>query len=170
MTTRAIVIFPHFENGKFIDEIRAQYDPLYDFIPPHLTLVFPFESNFTRDALIDHVSSQLKDTRPFELVVKGVTGAADGYVFLDVKRGNDCVIDLHDRLYTGILKAYHNRYIPYQPHITIGRLTDPEGQKKVVEDLCDFDIEFRTLIDTITMEIIDDTDRSILEYQYKLQD
>lgn len=39
------MIFPKFENIKIIDEIRDKYDPLANHVRPHITLVFPFESN-----------------------------------------------------------------------------------------------------------------------------
>jgi len=167
-TNRAIVIFPKFSNSVLIDEIRGKYDPLYNFIAPHLTLVFPFQSEFTKEELIEHIKNQLGEVRPFELIVKGITGSSDGYVFLDVKKGNDNVIELHDKLYSGILKPYHNRFIPYIPHVTIAKLKDEKSHNEVVEELSDFNVEFRTAIDRITIEIIDDTDKSKLEYEYKL--
>lgn len=168
MTNRAVVIFPNFSNLHLIDEIRKQYDPLYDFIAPHVTLIFPFQSELSKKELIDHIEKQLKEIRPFELVARGINAASDGYVFLDVKVGNDQIIAMHDKLYSGILKSYHNRYIPYTPHITIARLKDEKSQKSVVEKLLDFDVEFRTVIDKITIEIIDGTEKSILEYDCKL--
>lgn len=120
---------------------------------------------FAKDELIEHMENQLREISPFELMVKG---ASDGYVFLDVKKGNDPMIELHDKLYSGILKPYHNRYIPYVPHITIGKLKDEKIYNAVVEDLSGFDVEFKIVIDRLTIEIIDDTEKSILEYEYIL--
>lgn len=168
MINRAIVIFPNFDNVELIEGIRKKYDPLCDYIAPHLTLIFPFQSDLTTRELINHLENQLKGLSPFELVLKGVTGASDGYVFLDVKIGNDKVIELHDKLYKGILEPYHNRYIPYIPHITIAKLNDSKEQGLVVDELLDFDVEFCTIIDKLTIEIIDDAEHSILEYEYKL--
>jgi len=168
MTNRAIVIFPDFSNLEIIDEIRGKYDSLCNFIAPHLTLVFPFQSELTKKELIEHLEHNLKEVSTFELIVRGITGASDGYVFLDVKVGNDNVIDLHDRLYRGILKPYHNRFIPYTPHITIAKIEDENTHSGVVTELSDFDVEFRTVIDKIAIEIIDDSEKSELEYEYKL--
>lgn len=165
---RAIVIFPKFSNIKNIDEIREKYDPLYNFIAPHITLVFPFQSEFVKDELIEHIENQLKEVTPFQIIAKGITGASDGYVFLDIKKGNDNIIEIHDKLYTGILKPFHNRYIPYVPHITVGKLEDEKCHKAVVEELSDFDVEFRTVIEGFTIEVIDDSEKSIIEYEYKL--
>lgn len=167
MTNRAIVIFPRFNNSHLIEEIRKKHDPLYGFIGPHITLVFPFQSELTKEEIVQHLEERLMDVRPFELIAKGITGAGDGYVFLDVKKGNDNIIELHDKLYSGILKPHHNRFIPYTPHITIGRLEGEIHYKGVVEELLDFDVEFKTIVDQITVEVIDN-EKSILEYEYKI--
>ena len=165
---RAIIIFPNFSNIQLIEEIRKKHDPLYKYIAPHLTLVFPFQSVLSKEELIEHLENQLRELCPFELIARGITGASDGYVFLDIKVGNDSVIELHDKLYSGLLKPFHNRYIPYTPHITIAKLKDEVTQREVVEKLIDFDVEFRAIINKITIERIDETEKSILEYEYKL--
>jgi hypothetical protein len=46
MNTRTIMIFPQFDNIEVINNIRTKYDPLADLVLSHVTLVFPFESNF----------------------------------------------------------------------------------------------------------------------------
>ncbi|CAG8998137.1 MAG: hypothetical protein CENE_00074 [Candidatus Celerinatantimonas neptuna] len=78
------------------------------------------------------MEEQLTGICPFELMAKGVTGASDGYVFLDLKVGNGQMIALHDKLYSRILKPYHNRFIPYTPHITIARIQDEQIHQKLV--------------------------------------
>ncbi|WP_442915442.1 2'-5' RNA ligase family protein [Mangrovibacillus sp. Mu-81] len=56
MTNRAICIFPQFQNQKEIQILREKYDPLYSFIPPHITLVHPFQSNLRLEELINHLN------------------------------------------------------------------------------------------------------------------
>jgi len=168
MVNRAIVIFPDFSNLHLIDEIREKYDPLYKFISPHLTLIFPFQSDLTKKELVEHLENQLRNISTFELRARGVTGASDGYIFLDVKMGNDNMIELHDKLYEGILKSYHNKFIPYIPHITIARIKDENKHREIVKELSDFDVEFRTVIDKISIEVIDNSEKSILECEFKL--
>jgi 2'-5' RNA ligase len=168
MTNRAIVIFPKFDNIQLINEIREKYDPLHHYIAPHITLVFPFGSDITTSELIEHIKCQLAGIGKFDLVMKGVTGAIDGYVFLDVKIGNDKIIEMHDKLYQGLLKKYHNRFIPYIPHLTIGRLFDADLHQAAVQSLFEFDVEFRTAIEEICVEVIDDQDQSIIEYIHRL--
>lgn len=166
MKNRAIIIFPDFSNIEIIEKIREKYDPLYNLISPHVTLVFPFQSDLTKKELVEHLEEKLRDVNSFELIARGVTAASDGYVFLDVKVGNDSIIDIHDKLYEGLLKAHHNRFIPYIPHITIARVNDENIQRELVEELSDFDVKFHTVIKKISVEIIDSEDNSILEYEY----
>lgn len=107
-----------FFNQNFIKAIRAKYDPLADLIPPHVTLVFPFESDVSTEVLSVHLQNSVVGLKPFRLVMTGVTGADGEYLFLNVKVGNDQIIQLHDRLYTGLLKEYLRRSLTYIPHLT----------------------------------------------------
>ncbi len=77
MINRAIVIFPDFENSQVIDEIREKYDPLFNYIPLHITLIFPFQSSITDNELLEHVEKQLRDIKTFELSVRGIISASD---------------------------------------------------------------------------------------------
>lgn len=79
---RAIVLFPEFENSRSIQSIRERYDPLADYIPPHITLVFPFESELSTQALSGHIALALAGVKKFHVRASGVTGdARDGYLF-----------------------------------------------------------------------------------------
>ncbi len=106
---RAIHIFPEFLNARSIDTLRAKYDPLFSLIQPHVTLVFPFESTVTIEALTQPLQESVIGLKSFHIILEGVTGAAEEYLFLNVKVGNDQIIELHDRLYSGLLKPYLNR-------------------------------------------------------------
>lgn len=41
MTIRTIMIFPEFTNIELINQLRVKYDPLFNKVRPHITLVFP---------------------------------------------------------------------------------------------------------------------------------
>ena len=51
MSLRTIMIFPEFRNMNVIDSIRIKYDPLTKLVRPHITLVFPFDSDMSNDEL-----------------------------------------------------------------------------------------------------------------------
>lgn len=122
---RAIVIFPAFERMERIAELRRAYDPLAFAVPPHITLVFPFASDLTTASLAAHVSAAVEGIAPFPVELRGITGDADEYLFLNVKRGNDEIITLHDRLYTGPLAPFLSPRHTFIPHVTVGRLERP---------------------------------------------
>lgn len=121
----AIVIFPEFqpEQRALIDRLRAAYDPLASAIAPHITLVFPFEATLSADDLLAHMRASVATIAPFAVELRGVTGQEDAWLFLNVKRGNDEIIALHDLLYTGPLASYHSPRHTYTPHLTVGHLT-----------------------------------------------
>jgi 2'-5' RNA ligase len=48
----------------------------------------------------------------------------DEYLFLDAVVGGDRLVDLHDRLYEGVLAEHRSTAHVYRPHITIGRIQD----------------------------------------------
>jgi 2'-5' RNA ligase len=62
---------------------------------------------------------------PFSLALREVTGHDGENLFLNVKRGRDELLALHDRLYTGPLAAFLEPDHTYLPHLTVGRLSDP---------------------------------------------
>lgn len=125
MQTWAIVIFPEFqpEQRALIDRLRAAYDPLASAIAPHITLVFPFEATHSAGDLLAHMRASVTGIAPFGVELRGVTGQDDEYLFLNVKRGNDEIIALHDRLYTGPLVPYRSPRHTYAPHLTVGHLS-----------------------------------------------
>jgi 2'-5' RNA ligase len=124
--TRAIVIFPAFADAAPINRLRRAYDPLADYIAPHITLVFPFASAIATEALATHLRRATRDLAPFEVTLREITGHREEYLFLNVKRGADQLVALHDRLYSGILTRYLAPEHTYTPHLTVGRLDSAE--------------------------------------------
>jgi len=124
--TRAIVIFPMFADTAPIERLRRAYDPLADFIAPHITLVFPFTSAIATEALAAHMRRATRGLAPFEVTLREVTGHMEDYLFLNVKRGADQLVALHDQLYSGILTRYLAPEHTFTPHLTVGRLPTAE--------------------------------------------
>ena len=152
MQTWAIVIFPEFqpEQRTLIDRLRASYDPLASAIAPHVTLVFPFEALLSAGDLLAHMRASVATIAPFAVELRGVTGQEDEYLFLNVKRGNDEIIALHDQLYTGPLAPYRSPRYTYTPHLTVGRLTPGEGFDTALAEASTLTETFQTTIREIT--------------------
>jgi 2'-5' RNA ligase len=69
------------------------------------------------------VERSVRDIPPFALRLVDVTGMLDQYLFVNVKRGNDELIELHDRLYSGPLREHLSAAFTFVPHVTVGRLS-----------------------------------------------
>jgi 2'-5' RNA ligase len=87
---------------------------------------------------------------------------------LNVKKGNDELIKIHDRLYTGILREYLVRDISYIPHITVGSLKNKEDFSKAVDQTASFNTNFTTVISDFVTEIITEEEKSIVEFKISL--
>ena len=167
---RAIVIFPKFDNIDAIQAVRERFDPLASFIAPHITLVFPFESELSTQEIGDHVRRAIEGVKRFPVQLSSVTGDfRDGYLFLNVKRGNDAIIDLHDKLYRGVLEQYLFRKVTYCPHVTVGRLEQPTEFDQALEELAGFSEQFKVEIDRISVESIDSHEQSMIELVFDLE-
>lgn len=165
---RAIHIFPEFSNLHSIDDLRSKYDPLVSLIPPHVTLVFPFESGISTEVLEEHLRESTVGLKPFRIVMMGVTGAEGEYLFLNVKVGNDQIIQLHDKLYTGLLKQYLYRSLTYTPHLTVGRIKDKQKFESALAETEDWNHKFKTTVHEIVVESIDEREKSIIEIKVPL--
>ncbi len=163
MVTRAIVAFPKIEPIAVIQRLREMYDPLTASIAPHMTLVFPFESALTTDELAEHVSQAVAGFEPFSLRLQGITGQEGEYLFLNVKRGNDQIIELHDRLYSGPLASFYRAEFTYVPHLTVGRLPDSDTFRAALEEARRITAAFEVYVDEITVYQIQPDEGRLVE-------
>ena len=119
MVMRSIFLCADHLDPK-VQDFRERNDPLGKLVEPHITLVFPFASALSDEALISHVETQVASTNQFQASLSRKPIVDAGYVYFSILVGLDQVSRLHDRLYDGPLVPHlENR--PYVPHITIGR-------------------------------------------------
>ncbi len=126
-------------------------------------MVFPFESEYTCDEIEEHVKSKLRGIEPFEIVLREVSGTVDNYLFLNVKKGNDELICIHDLLYTDILEPFRDQRYTFMPHITVGRFADQQDLTNALLEYQSFNYIFGTIVNEIAVEIIDEQEKSIIE-------
>ena len=152
----ALHLFPQFADMDGIEHARARYDPLFGLIPPHITLVFPFDAE--TDALIaamEQARKILQNTAPFRLETKSIERQND-FLWLLCGCGKEEITHLHDELYTHAFAAWYAPEYVYVPHITLGR------GKNLPEDLM---LHGQScMVDSAVLERICDDERSeILE-------
>lgn len=171
MTTRCIMLFPQFNNMELIDRIREKYDPLADKVKPHITLVFPFNSQISSPELENHIKEIVSKISPFHLSLQKITPAKGNYLFLNVDQGKEEIIKLHQLLYQGLLADYYPKWlkdIEYLPHMTVGKIENEADFIKAVEETKKMDELFTTIVDKISVEIIGEEDESIIEMELPL--
>ena len=168
MKTRCIHIFPRFKNSFLMEEIRKKYDDLYGFIEPHITLVFPFESDIKIEDLKTEIHGILSNESQFEVSAQGIEAVDNHgyYLFLNIAKGKERIIKLHYKLHKGLLAEYQSPWTKdgsYIPHITIGRFENKDEMQKAMKDIGEFDTEFISKVERIFIEIIGDNEESVIE-------
>jgi 2'-5' RNA ligase len=130
----AIVAFPVLDEAGVVESVRRRFDPLASMLSAHITLVFPFTDAASEADLTKHIAGVVAGQRAFDITLADISVEDSGYVFLSVEAGAAVLCDLHDRLYTDLLAAYLSSAHEYRPHITIGRLLDPEQIRLAAEE------------------------------------
>jgi hypothetical protein len=93
-------------------------------------------------------------------------------LFLDVQKGNKEIIELHKRLYTGILEKYFPAWMKngaFLPHMTVGNFDNEEKFQLAIENMKNVFEIFTTTVLKISVEIIDENEDSIIEMEIELK-
>lgn len=143
----ALVYFPKMHSSK-IDAFRKKYDPKWNVIPPHITLVFPF-SDVPENLILEHVKKVTQEARPFPIHLRGLQKVENELIFLLVKDGRDEIIHIHDQLYSRIFASLEQEYV-FEPHITIGEVSSTEIDK-VLEEAEALDIDMHAIFNTLSL-------------------
>ena len=177
MVKRCIMIFPEFNNIEVINKIRKKYDPLANHVRPHITLVFPFKSNIKTDELREHIENILFKTTPFDITLKNIISARNkfgNYLFLNIYEGVEEIKQIHNNLYTDILDVYKPDWLKaedsYHPHMTVGVVENKQEYKLAIEETKKINDIFNTVVEKISVEIIDENEDSIIEMEIPLKE
>jgi 2'-5' RNA ligase len=170
MNTRTIMIFPEFKNIDVINNIRKKYDPLADLVLPHITLVFPFDSELTNEELNLYLKECLRDIHQFKVELEGFSKQQDrygNYLFLNVAQGMDVIKNIQSILYKDKLKQFDAGY-DYVPHMTVGKVSSMELLDKAFDDVNKCNDKFSTVVKKISVEMIGEHEESIIVIEYEL--
>lgn len=170
MSLRTIMIFPKFENMEIIDNIRNQYDPLAKLVRPHITLVYPFESQMSNEELTQVLNIRLAPIKPFKLKLGGISRQDDvfeNYLFLNILQGMEEICDIHRILYDNEFKSF-NSGLHYLPHITLGKLPTAQLLENAFNNVKFMDNTFCTIVNKISVETIGNNKESIIAAEKKL--
>ena len=146
---------------RIIDKIRNKYDRLSNLVAPHITLAFPFNDKISNEDLISKLSALLKKHSHFEVTFKGISLSDDNYILLNCVKGNYEILKLHDDIYEKIIPSHFKKSIKNIPHITL-------GQADNLKDFSNFNYEFTTMINEVSIEFIGSNEESIIIKNIKL--
>ena len=122
----AIVAFPALECADVVEWLRERFDPHAGLLAAHVTLVFPFTDPAVERILERHVAEAVAGIESFDIEVASPTADDERYLFLELTEGVERFAEMHDRLYSGILAGHRSTSHRYQPHVTIGHLSEAE--------------------------------------------
>lgn len=175
LVKRTIMIFPKFDNMDVIDGLREKYDPLAKLVRPHITLVFPFESNIRAEDLKAHLTKALAGFRPFDLHMEeilAIDNALGRYLFLGVNRGTEQIKKISLSLYSGLLESFRPEWFSdktYMPHITLGSFDSKESLDKAYREVSQINLCFSERVNQIAVEVIGADESSTIELEVDLQ-
>lgn len=137
----AVLGYPSLDAADFryIQAFRADHDPLFRIVAPHLTLVFPVEE-LPEDTLVGHARHVAQQLPQVKFVLRSLKvylphpGEEDAPIFLIPDEGYDVLLQFHDRLYSGPLAPYARHDMAFIPHITIGRKRDQAAAQRAVAE------------------------------------
>jgi hypothetical protein len=99
---------------------RRMYDPYYTILQEHMTFIFPVPQIIGRQRLEKHIGAVLSHYIPFEITTGDYHLTKDHWLMLTLKEGGKRVVEIHDALYSGILKPFLRADLPYLPRIGLG--------------------------------------------------
>jgi 2'-5' RNA ligase len=114
-----LVHFPDIDTVK-IDRFRKKYDPTFELIEAHITIIFPVPASIGEKNLTEHIEKKLEGWSEFDIHLSGFEKSWDNWLFLVLREGRDQVIRLYDDLYQGILEPYLRKDIQFIPHLALG--------------------------------------------------
>jgi len=169
---RSILVFPFFskKTKSLVAKIRRMYDPLWDKVAAHVTLVFPFESELGSKEMISILTDVLKGVSPFKVCLTGFERFDSGHIFLSITDENGILLSLIRKFYDHpLLSTYKPPFFDIlKPHITVAFFPDLAMMNAVFEKIKDRRIMEEIRIDAVDVEIIGEHDESVIEHTYPL--
>jgi len=126
-----IAIFPKFAGIDNINSIRKKYDPSYDWLKPHIALVYYFKEK----PLTKKIHEITKEFSPFKIKLNKIRASSKhNLIFLDVTDGREEIIKIKNILYKKLGLRWDKNF-SYAPHITIANLKTKKEQQNALKEI-----------------------------------
>ncbi len=132
----AVVVLLPDRLAQFVTPLRARFDPLYNLISPHVTLVHPFETDKPLEMVASIIRNETKDYRPMDLHLNSIGDFYPGIpkIYWNLEK-HDQLSELFYRLYSSL--GHPIPYKNYHPHVTIAREISQHRLLPVKEQIVD---------------------------------
>lgn len=170
MPSRVIYLTVDLPQEDPVQEIRNRFDPLSATVPPHITVVFPFDSEIDSEDLIALIDESVEELE-FEYVEISLESAiiVKEFCFFPIDAGREEIVALHDRLYSTILEPFLADEEDYVPHITVGRCKTERDIEEIKDATDEVNRKATGSVRSIILERMNDDDSSRTEYERKLR-
>lgn len=152
-----VVAFPDTAEADaiWLQSIRAKYDPQFDEINPHITLLLPSKS-IALPELEEHVKNAVLEMGAFDVVFRCVLPYRDPlgsrvHLFLVPDVGLSDVVRLHDRICERAYPGQPRVKFPFIPHVTIGAFDDGSECRRVADLLNSQRFEIAAQVCTVSI-------------------
>jgi 2'-5' RNA ligase len=140
-----VVIAPIPEDlAAAVQPYRERYDPLAGALPPHITILNPFEFSDPPQILYNHLVEIGETYAPIKVSVAGwdIYRYIDYQLRLPIIAGRAELTALRDDLLTGPLSYCPGQDKDYWPHLFLGKFNDEAQVAQVRKDLDRFEAQF----------------------------
>jgi 2'-5' RNA ligase len=116
----AVVIFLPRPLDRVVANLREQFDPDYNIIASHVTLVFPFEADRSLEEISHVIRRETVTCEPFKIELSSIDDfyPVSPIIYWKVKK-NPIIVELYKNIYTGLDLALPFKQII--PHVTVAK-------------------------------------------------
>lgn len=133
------VIFVSEEVERAVGEPYKRCNPIASYVRPHLTLLFPLETELQPSEVCAHFESVTSQVDMFDIRLDGVRlRPQDLLIYLGVSEGAEELRSLHLELYGGRFGRFLDRTRTFYPHLTVGRFETEAEMSSAYEELRTF--------------------------------
>lgn len=133
----AVVIYVPERIERFIRPLREKFDPDYDMVAAHITLVFPWESVMPASDFAGVIAEEVKQLGPLTVKLDSVGDFYPGTPIIYWRVvPNDSLTQLHRQLHGRL-----DQPLPFKdfiPHVTVGKEISPHRVMLVKDQIASY--------------------------------
>lgn len=146
----AVVLFLPPQIDEIIAPLREKFDPIYQLVDSHVTIVFPFESIAPPDQLASIIKTETDVQTPVEIRLNALGDFYPSYPIIYLGTGkNESLNRLNNRLSTSLGLTIPHK--DYTPHVTLAREISTHRVMMVKEELISYVPEENFLAERIDL-------------------